>query len=502
MIKNVLFIQPFVLENEHLTNEILIWYVYLENFLKSRFSNLEFDLLYLPIEKNLNKLRINSFQDFNNFSLQMEDLCNKIKFELDSNTIICISGTTSHHFLSSKLIADFLQKYFPSSIIIFGGAHASAKPLDFNYQGSPIDYIIMGEGEIPLYNLINKNLKKQKIPIVISNNPVPSLNDLPLLDLSILDKYIKYFNHLSISLSRGCPFNCNFCMERNLTPTTNKIKRWRTYTPSRAIEEVKSMIKYGEKNNIKEYGFYDPIFGLNRTWLKKFLEKFHFPEMSYAWIETRLDVLNEELIKEFHIKRFHLMYGLESYSKKMLSIMNKTHNPTEYLNKFEKIFEIHKKFENIFALNILCNHPGETKNTYNETFKRLENIVLNDYSNSVYLNIRFYHHFPGTKLHNNFNFFEKKYGAIAYYPEWWRYEDLLKYGAYCIRPSFNLSLRESIEIYTESYKTLEKSNLYKLKEKKPPNLLKQAILIKNEINTLNQKREHLFTFLNENKIEV
>jgi len=502
MIKNILFIQPFVLEKGHFANEILIWAIYLENFLKSKLKQLNFDIIYLPVEQNRGKLKIKSFNEVNIFRSQMDKLISNIQFDVDEKTLISLSGTTSHHYLSSKLIAEYFQNKSPSSVIIFGGAHPSSKPHDFNYPKSPIDYVIIGEGEIPLYKLLQKNPKKQVTPKIIQNNPITDLNELPPINLSLFDKYIKDFNHLSISLSRGCPFNCNFCMEKSLSKENPSIKRWRVYSPKRAIQEVKNMVKYGLENSIKDYGFYDPIFGLNKNWLDKFLNLYNFQEISSTWIETRLDILNEKLIQKLQIKKFYLMYGLESYSKKMLSIMNKTFNPKEYLNKFEQVYQVHKKLESFFMLNVLFNHPGETKETYLESFNRLEKMVIDDNIDTTYLNLRFYHHFPGTKVFNQFDYFNEKFGSISYFPEWWKREETLKNGPYCIRPSVDLSLRESINLFTEFYKNLEMINLENIKKNKTPNSFQRALMIKKEIKGLEQKRDTQMNFLSEKKIET
>ena len=501
MIKKVLFCQSFVLENEELTNEILIWPVYLENFLKSKINNLTFDILYLPVEQKKGAIHINALNEVERFHSQMDNLISNLKFEIDNETLICVSGTTSHHFLSSKLICEYFQKYFPSSIIIFGGAHASACSNDFYYQDSPVDFIIQGEGELSLYNLIKDNPHKHNFPIIFPNNPILDLNALPPIDFSIFDKYINFFDHLSISLSRGCPFNCNFCMEKSLSKNNRNIKKWRVYAPKRAIQEVENMVRYGFERKMKEYGFYDPIFGLNKKWLEKFLELYNFQDISYAWIETRLDILNENLIQKLQSKKFYLMYGLESYSKRMLSIMNKTTNPKEYLEKFEKVYQIHKKLENFYMLNVLFNHPGETKESYHKTFNRLEEMIDHDDLDTTYLNIRFYHHFPGTKVYNQFEYFKEKYGSYSYFPGWWKREEFLKNGPYCVRPSFNLSLMESIDLYTDLYKNLEIVNLGKIKKNKPLNLFQRALMIKKELKGLEQKRETRRNFIREKGIE-
>jgi len=169
MINKILFIQPFLLESRHIASEILVWEVYLENYLKSKFPHLSFDLLYLPIELKRGSLAQYNADNIALFNSQMEDLISSLIFELDKNTLICISGSTSYHFIPSKILAEYFQKYYPEIILVFGGFHASASPEDFYYPNSPIDYVVIGEGEISLYNLIRNNPKKQETPNILRN---------------------------------------------------------------------------------------------------------------------------------------------------------------------------------------------------------------------------------------------------------------------------------------------------------------------------------------------
>ncbi|MFX1238145.1 MAG: B12-binding domain-containing radical SAM protein [Promethearchaeota archaeon] len=499
MINKVLFLQPFSLEKKHLKNEILIWELYLENYLKSKLPHLNYELLYLPVEHALGNITINSYVEKEKFYDQMLQLISKLKFEPDERTMVALSGTTSEHFLPSKLICEFFQNHFPESIIVFGGAHASARPYDFSYSNSPVDYVVIGEGEIIMYELIKNSAKKKDLPLIMKSNKLPELDSLPELDFSLFDKYINHFSHLSISLSRGCPYKCNFCIEIELSE--GKFKPWRSYSPKRAIKEVSNMVNYGTEHGINAYGFYDPIFGMNKKWLVAFLSLYNYEEMIYAWIETRLDILGDNLLKKLIEKNFYCMFGLESYSKEMLSIMNKTIDPVAYLKKFEHVYDFQRKNQRFFMINLLFNHPGETRKSYETTFNRLDEMVLEDNIENTTLNIRFYNHFPGSHVYNNFDYYDIKYGSIAYYPEWFKNEQLLKAGPYCVRPSTGLSLRKSFMIFTERYKNLlEISKINKVRNKELI-LIPYIIHLQQQIKTLEINKNNFFYFLDQKEIE-
>jgi len=511
IVKKILLIQPFSVIDKQLSDILLAWPFYLESFLKSRFDHLKFDILYLPAEQKLNKITINSFenQEIKRFYSQMNQLIEKVEFKIDESTIILISCPFSHFYLPTKIIAEYFNLIYKKTPIIVGGTHISACPSDF-IDYSPIDYLVSGEGEIPLYNLINSNPKKNKLPVLLKRDYIENLNDIPIIDFSSLsvEKYIKHFSGLAIYLSRGCPFNCHFCMEKNLMEGFSNLKKWRSYSPSRAVEEVHNMVNFGEDHGILKYGFLDPIFGFNQKWLKSFLEKYNGYNSSSFWLETRLDILNENILRKFRNINFYPWYGLEHTSYEMLKKMNKTNNPKKFIEQFQNLLAIHKDLNFICQINILLLHPGETKRTLTQAFQDLEDMVLKDGFNKVLLSIRRFHNYPGTFIFNKSEHLNKKYGTKIYpiAMKWWQSNDLdvQKKGEYCVRPSSDLSLREGVEIWTEHYKQFNKKQFLQTKSqiKEKGNSIHLALLLKERNSRLEEMENEFMEFLNIRNIEV
>ncbi|MBD3343027.1 MAG: radical SAM protein [Candidatus Lokiarchaeota archaeon] len=507
MKKKILFIQPFLIEKYQdqkvLTEILLIWYVYLENYLKQKLSNIVSDILYLPLEQKKGRISVESYSDKATFFRQMDELVSDIKFTLDSDTYVCISGTTSYYYLSVKIIAEYFQEKHQDSKVIFGGAHAIARPECFHYKNSPIDYLILGEGEKVFYEVVKKSFKKQDIPKLLMGPPVLDLNKLPDLDLSILNKYINNFRSLSICLSRGCPYNCTFCMERELAENFKFVKRWRSYSPKRAINECRLMIEYGQNNGIQDFGFVDPTFaGGNKHWMKNFLDLWDFQEdYNNVWIETRFDILNDDLIETLQKKHFFVWYGLESCSKSMLKIMNKHINPTKYLEKVETVIKKHKELDYITMLNVIFNHPGETKKTFKDSFDGLEKIKYNDISDSIYFSPRYYHHFPGTRIYNKINNYMNKFKTIIAYPKWWESENLLRFGPYMVRASSSLKLHNLIRQFSERYALLNQLSINNLKKNKSEGHILKILDKKKKTKSFTQLSEDLYNFMSKNKLE-
>ena len=507
MVKKILLVQPFSIFDKSLSHILLAWPFYLENFLKYYFEHLKFDILYLPAEQKKNNLSIQSFEkeEIKRFYSQMNHIVNNLNFSIDNSTLILISCPFSHFYLPTKTIANYFNTIYKNTPILVGGAHISACN-DAFINDSAIDYLIPGEGEIPLYNLIRNNPQKNKTPILLKKQYTGDLNKLPMIDFSNLsiEKYIHYFSELAIYLSRGCPFNCHFCMEKDLIKGMYNLKKWRSYSPSRAVEEVKNMVRFGEDQGILHYGFLDPIFGFNQGWLKSFLEKYKPKKTSTFWLETRLDILNEDILKKFREFNFNPWYGLEHTSFDMLKRMHKTNNPRKFMEKFQTILKIHKDLDFLCQINVLLLHPGETKQSLKQVFQDLERMILNEGFNKVLLSIRRFHNYPGTYIFNNSEVLQNKYGTKIYpiAMNWWKNEDLTiqQHGEYCVRPSYDLSLREGVNIWTEHYKKFNELQIMRNKDK--CHSIQIALRLKEQNKILEETRNEFMEFLNAQKIEI
>ncbi len=499
---NVLFVNPFVFKKGQMSEEILIGPLYIENFLNSRIKTIKSDLLDFTCEEKLNNFNPYQIQSEDKFFDQMDQLLSSIDFELNNNSIIGLSCPTSKHYIPSILTAKYFHINYPQTPIIVGGAHVSSQPNDFVFSESLIDYIIIGEGEISFLEILKNGALKRLTPVIYPNNPIEQLGYLPIINFDMFKKYNKLYKTISISLSRGCPFNCSFCMEKNLIEAGKIHKTWRSYKPSRAIAEFKAMLEFGAYNNVKSYGLYDPLFGFRRKWLLKFLEMYPKNPDYHVWTECRLDILNKEVLSLLNERNFSLMYGLETYSKEMLLIMNKTKNPAQYLKKFNEVIETSEKLEMFCVLNLIINHPGETKKTFSETLKFIR--LMSEKINFVNLNYNLYRNFPGTPIYSNLDFYREQYGSEFYILEWWKNKEYLEFGPYAIRPSKDLSFRVLLDLYFPAYiefqeRIIENMKLYK---KQIGDYFNKTLFEKLRLKSLNTQYNEIIKFLDDNNIEV
>ncbi len=138
--------------------------------------------------------------------------------------------------------------------IIAGGSLFTTSFEEF----SDIDTLVLGESEEIIPTLVkdieNKNLKKiyqnNKFP-AIENTPIPAWNLIKLSD----------YNSICIQLSRGCPYNCEFCDVIQLNGRIPRIK-----SKDQIIAELNSIYKLGWRGGVF---FVDDNFIGNKSILKE-----------------------------------------------------------------------------------------------------------------------------------------------------------------------------------------------------------------------------------------
>ena len=218
---------------------------------------------------------------------------------------------------SRQLVCE-LKRLAPKSIIVLGGPEVSYEP-EFFLQNWPVDYIISGEGEFVLGELITA-LKTGESTSSISGlsfaghiSTKTAQADIEKL-ISLQSPYQlpedkDHFTHRLIyfETSRGCPYQCQYCL-------SSLEKGVRYFSPNYIEENLSYLIR----NGAKQIKFLDRTFNLNKARTRRifdFLIANHRPGLScqfevYADILTDdiIDYLNEKLPTDF----FRFEIGIQS----------------------------------------------------------------------------------------------------------------------------------------------------------------------------------------------
>ena len=166
-----------------------------------------------------------------------------------------------------------------------------------NYLEQGADFVMLGEGEITLRELLYAYKKGfsgleqvggiafEKDGEVIKTAGREILRDLdqlplPAWDLLDLSPYKKawqksagYFS-INVNTTRGCPFKCNWCAK----PIYGN--RYHAHSPEYVVNHLKFL---KEKFQFDHVWFCDDIFGLKPGWMKQFADLTSAEEFEYSF---------------------------------------------------------------------------------------------------------------------------------------------------------------------------------------------------------------------------
>ncbi len=372
---------------------------------------------------------LGSFLEVNGFDVEILDACNE---ELDisatkeriiqSRASVVGINTLAATIKTAVVIAQMVKKLNPTIPVIAGGVHAT-----YDYQNLlknyPIDFVVLGEGERTLLELMwalkeNKHIRNVKGLAYLNNGEVRTTLPRPLIDdLDILpyparhlvdfDKYIKTTllpNALYIITSRGCTHRCAFCSSGHF------FRRWRARSPLNIINEMEFLINKYSK--IESFIFLDDNFTYDKKRVIELCNLIIERKLNrYKWsCLARVDQVDLEMLASMRKAGCEkINYGVESGSPEILKNINKAITP----DMAEEAIETTRKMGIEAMAFFMLGNPGETQETIDLSARfaaRLKSSSTVWFVTSIY---------PGTKLSqlqpiNNFT--EYLYEPEVYHP--------------------------------------------------------------------------------------
>lgn len=337
--------------------------------------------------------------------------------------VVAFSIYASFDYLKCHAIAELLRPLLPDATFVAGGYHASARPTDVVYDGSPFDVCVVGEGERPMVTLIES--VKGGAPlrqVVLGPDAIASLDDeLPPTDWSYLDRYRpiarKVAGQLQLYFSRGCPFDCVFCMER-----AKREVSWRSYSVERAIDELERLHAFVGLEGFTVY-IADALFGMRAKWRREMLEAMArrgLPAEKF-WLLIRVDMLDRDDLRLFGEANCGLGFGLESGDPAQLAVIRKAGRLDTYLDKMREVARHALELDVPWGANVIVGHPGETEESLRTSAAYLRELFLGDPRGTTgFLSVDPFRLYPGSPIDDERAAFEQRFGCTFHRPEWWR----------------------------------------------------------------------------------
>lgn len=334
--------------------------------------------------------------------------------------VVAFSVYSSFDWLKCKALAEMARAQRPDVVLVAGGYHASARPLEMIAEDSPFDVVVVGEGEKPMVTIVESVAGGAPLrKAVLGPEAIDDLDSLPPSDWSLLSRYRgsarRVASQAQVYLSRGCPFDCAFCMERAKRETS-----WRPLSIERAVEEIESLHRFLDLRSWTLY-FGDALFGMRKSWRRGFLEELarrDIPVDKY-WLLIRVDLIEDEDLRLFGAANCGLGFGLESGDPTQLATIRKSGRLDDYLDRMEHIAERAREHQVPWGANVICGHPGETEATMRTSAKYLERLFLRARGTTGFLSVDPFRLYPGSPIDADRGHYERTYGTRFHYPQWW-----------------------------------------------------------------------------------
>ncbi|MFQ5704233.1 MAG: B12-binding domain-containing radical SAM protein [Gemmatimonadales bacterium] len=205
--------------------------------------------------------------------------------------LVGISCAFTTDVYGALVTAKAAKEAAPNAAVVVGGHHASLIPGDFLFPGSPVDAVVIGEGEVSAVELaqaLEDGRDPAEVPGVMtadnweggfeSRKMTNSLDDFPLPDRTLSLRYRRLYHQAfkspvaCVETSRGCPFDCNFC-----SVWVFYQRRARRRSPERILEDLERVRALGDEHVF----FTDDI---------AFLQRDTYERLGHAILDARLEL--------------------------------------------------------------------------------------------------------------------------------------------------------------------------------------------------------------------
>lgn len=314
--------------------------------------------------------------------------------ELNEETI-CV-GVTAMTGLHLKHAINFLREVKnrkPDIKTVMGGIHATADPCN-TIKNQFIDFVVRGDGDIALYNLVRALEKNESVNEIITADFV-DLNEIedPPLHLINIEKYISIKDNrrkFIIFTSRGCPFGCYYCYNGN---DFNK-NRWRGMSAEKVFNFITELRK---KYGISYIIFQDDEFCVDRKRFEKFASLIKNTDTKWAIhaanIRSLKHITPEEALELRKSGLRLIICGIETVSPEIQKAINKH-------IEIKDFFYVNDVMTNAgikMGYSFMSGFPGETNTDIKMNVDTMIKIIEQNPNIDVG-NIKPLVYFPGTKL--------------------------------------------------------------------------------------------------------
>jgi anaerobic magnesium-protoporphyrin IX monomethyl ester cyclase len=256
------------------------------------------------------------------------------KLEEISPNVIGVT-LTSVDWENSRWMISEMKKRFPGTAVVAGGIHPTLWGSKCFEECDGIDYIVKGEGEHTMRELVNC-LERGEAPLDVPGVIFPHGNAIvetpdrevvedidtlpfPSHHLAPPQAYLPsptFYNrlpHANIIGARGCPYQCIFCH-------TDRHTRMRS--AENIVDEIQWLV---ENQGVKDIAFWDDTFTLSEKRAMDFCDLLIERKLDVDWaVNARVDRVSKKLLTRMkQAGCWRILYGIESGVQKNLDTLKK-----------------------------------------------------------------------------------------------------------------------------------------------------------------------------------
>ncbi len=321
-------------------------------------------------------------------------------------------------------LATRIRATWPELRLIWGGIHADVFA-DEIVRAGYADAVVHGEGEEAICEIIqcwetgdsdlgqvrgvtwapepSKSMSNEPRPLNtnLDGLATPAWHLFPVHRYGLLPFADMARPVLTMSASRGCPHHCDYC---SLIHSSGKSYRKRD--PISVVDEYQFLV---ERYGVRQIGFVDPIFPLEKADLERFCVEMtrRGLEKRCVWLsETRADRLDRESCRLMYASGCRrVLLGIESGSERLLSGVGKSLSRERVIQGVANAHRAGLQTVGLFMIGL----PGETPRQTRETVEFASSLGLDFAKFAITVP------FPGSKL------FQRSWQRTLFRDDWENY---------------------------------------------------------------------------------
>jgi radical SAM superfamily enzyme YgiQ (UPF0313 family) len=261
------------------------------------------------------------------------------------------------------MVADLIKRHRPRAPVIIGGPHATPLGKEMLSHHASIDLVCEGESDLTLLELIERLRRGESLAGVagtIYRAGARIEKGLPRESVPNLDTLAspqQYYDTHILMTSRGCPWACTFCGAE-----TSWGRGFRGHSVPYVLDAIEQLLP---RLRVKMIQVKDDTFTTNKKRVIELCRGIRARQLNFLWsCDTRVDVLNEELLKEMRLAGCQrLSLGVESGSERILREIDKKITKEEIIEaaQMAKKYGVHVRFY------MMLGNRGETADSFRET---------------------------------------------------------------------------------------------------------------------------------------